>query len=267
MTKTAVSGIYYYPIKSCAGATLAEATLTPRGIQHDREFLLVALDGHFLTQREFPRMALIQPTPTNEHLTLQAPGMADLTIPIVKEGLTYKSVVWRSTCDVVDQGEEVAAWLSHYLQTACRLVRMAEGFVRTVNPAFAKRPLDQVSFADGYPVTIISEASLADLNGRLAQPVPMNRFRHNIVVSGCEPFAEDSWQQIRIGSTIFNHVKPCARCTVTTVNQATGEKELKEPLATLTSYRKQAGGVMFGQHLLQQNNGRFQVGDLVKIIR
>ncbi|MEM7113932.1 MAG: MOSC N-terminal beta barrel domain-containing protein [Chloroflexota bacterium] len=267
MTQTAVSGIHYYPIKSCAGTALTEAVLTSRGIQHDREFMLVDLDGYFLTQREHPRMALIQPTVTDAHLTLQAPSMTKLTIPIIKEGLTYKSVVWRSQCDVVDQGEEVAAWLNRYLQTPCRLVRMAEGFVRTVNPAFAKRPLDQVSFADGYPVLLISEASLADLNGRLVQPLPMNRFRPNIVVSGCEPFAEDSWQQIRVGSTTFDIVKPCARCTVTTVNQATGEKEPKEPLATLARYRQQAGGVMFGQNLLQQNNGRFQIGDLVEIIR
>lgn len=267
LSSTFVSSIHYYPIKSCAGAALTEAKLTPRGIEHDREFLLVAENGRFLTQRELPRMALVAPSVTNDRLTLNAPGMAEKTIPITKAGPTTSIVVWRSTCDAVDQGDEVATWLSSYLDFPCRLVRMAEGFVRGVNPDFAKRPLDQVSFADGYPVMLLSEGSLEDLNGRLDHPLPMNRFRPNIVVRGCVPFAEDDWQEIRIASVGFDVVKPCARCTVTTVDQATGIKQPKEPLATLSTFRLRNGQPMFGQNMLHHSNGTFRVGDSVEVLK
>ncbi|MEM7344248.1 MAG: MOSC N-terminal beta barrel domain-containing protein [Chloroflexota bacterium] len=264
---THISALYCYPIKSCAGHALEAAVMTPRGIKHDREFMIVDENGDFLTQREYPTMALVRPEVTDTTLTLNAPDMPTLSIDIQKTGTPHSVVVWRSTCDAIDQGNEVAIWLSTYFKTPCRLVRMGEQFVRHVNQDFAKRPDDQVSFADGYPFLLISEASLADLNKRLSTPLPMNRFRPNIVVTECLPFAEDYWEQIKLGDVGFDVVKACARCTITTVDQSTAETG-KEPLKTLATYRNNPDkGVLFGQNLLQHRNGTLSVGDKVTIIR
>ena len=261
-----ISALHYYPIKSCAGHAITEAQLTPRGIKHDREFVLTEPDGMFLTQREYPRMALIEPKVTDTTLTVDAPDMPTLQIDIQQEGPTQETVVWRSVCDTVDQGQDVAAWFSQYLGIDCRLQRMHNDFVRKVDPDFAKRENDQVSFADGYPFLLISEASLADLNQRLAESLPMNRFRPNIVVNECRAFAEDYWEKISISDVKFDVVKACARCTVTTVNQATAETS-KEPLKTLATFRNRDGGVMFGQNLLHDHSGTIKVGDSIEIVR
>jgi uncharacterized protein YcbX len=138
---------------------------------------------------------------------------------------------------------------------------MADQVVRPANPAFAP-PGARVSFADGFPFLLISEESLADLNGRLAVPLPMNRFRPNLVVAGCEPYAEDGWKEIRIGDVKLRVVKPCERCLVTTTDQATGERG-KEPLRTLATYRKVGNDVMFGQNVVHENTGELRVGDAV----
>ncbi len=261
-----ISALHYYPIKSCAGHSITEAELTSRGIKHDREFVLTEPDGMFLTQREHPRMALIEPQVTDATLTVNAPDMPTLQIDIRQDGPTKETVVWRSVCDTVDQGDEVAAWFGQYLGIDCRLHRMQNDFVRKVNPDFAKRENDQVSFADGYPFLLIAEASLTDLNQRLAEPLPMNRFRPNIVVSDCRAFAEDYWEKISIGDVKFDVVKPCARCIITTVNQETAETS-KEPLKTLATFRNIDGAVMFGQNLLHDHNGMIKVGDSVEVLK
>ncbi len=262
-----VSALYHYPVKSCAGLAATQLETTRRGFIHDREFMLVDSDGLFLSQREQPRLALIQPTISYDSLTLTAPAMPPLELLIQRAGARREAVVWRDACAVVDQGDVAAQWLSDYLQIECRLVRMADEFTRRVDPAYAQRADDQVSFADGYPFLLISEASLADLNSRLPDPLPMNRFRPNIVIAGCEPFAEDGWQQIRIGEMVFDVAKPCARCVITTVDQTTAETS-KEPLKTLATYRAvNGGGVMFGQNLLHQKNGLLQVGETVSVIK
>ncbi len=255
-----ISALHIYPIKSCAGHSVQSATLTPRGFKHDREFMIVDSDNMFMTQRKHPAMALIQPEVTDKTLTLNAPGMDEITIDIQKHGLPETVTVWRSVCEAIDQGDAVAAWLTAYLKDECHLVRMAEDFVRHVNPDYAVRANDQASFADGYPTLVISEASLADLNSRMAAALPMNRFRTNIVVTDCAPFAEDTWQQVRAGEVTFDVVKPCARCRVTTIDQATGVRTSDEPLATLGEYRRVGKGMMFGQNLLHDHNGTLQVG-------
>ncbi len=264
-TTITVIGLYRYPIKSCAGIALTEARLEPRGIRHDRELMIVdaATDG-FLTQREAPRMALIAPQIADGALRAHAPGMAELILRIAEDGPTREVGIWRDPCMAVDQGGEAAAWLSAFLDRPCRLVRMVPEFVRPVDPTYAA-PGDQVGFADGFPCLLIAEESLADLNTRLSEPLPMNRFRPNIVIAGGAPFGEDRVGRLRIGAVEFAAPKSCARCTITVVDQATGATG-KEPLRTFATFRKVRRGVLFGQNLIHAGVGTIRVGDRVEAL-
>jgi hypothetical protein len=227
--------------------------------------MLVDPDGRFLTQRELPRLALIEPCLTDGQLTLAAPGVADFALTVSDDGPRGPVAIWRDTVLAVDQGDAVADWFSAFLATPVRLVRLAEDHVRRVDPAYARRPDDQTSLSDGYPFLLISEASLDDLNGRLEWPLEMRRFRPNIVVAGCPPYAEDTWRQISIGSVCFDVVKPCGRCAITTTDQETAVRG-KEPLRTLATYRTVDGKVMFGQNLLYDGAGTIRVGDQVTLL-
>lgn len=263
MTDITVTELYLYPIKSCQGHAVDRALATARGLQDDRLLMIVDAEGHFLTQREYPRMALIAPTLGDDMLTLRAPGMNALDLPLRTSGPYGHVIIWNDTCQAFDQGKVVAQWLSDYLGTAARLVRMPDTFQRRVDPRYERRAEDETSFADGYPFLLISQGSLDELNRQLPVPLPMNRFRPNIVVQGCEPFAEDGWQQLQIGAVTFYPVKPCARCQITTIDQATGAVG-KEPLTTLAKFRRTTEGkVMFGQNLLSSGSGFIRVGDQV----
>jgi hypothetical protein len=258
-----VSTLYIYPIKSCRGTAVSSATLDARGLIGDRRFMIVDDHGRFLSQRELPRMALISPAIVDGVVTLAAPGAPSLDVPIADDGPRRDVVVWQDQCAAIDQGDAAGEWLGDFLQVTCRLVRLADYAVRRVDPAYATQPNDQVSFADGYPLLLIGEASLADLNARLPAPLPMNRFRPNVVVRGSAPYAEDAWGTVRIGAVRASVVKPCARCTTTTVDQETAERG-KEPLRTLATYRRAAhGGVLFGQNLIHAELGTIHVGDPV----
>lgn len=261
-----VSALNWYPVKSCRGAPLSEAVIGARGIVGDRSFMLVDEGGRFLSQREFPRMALVVPRLDDGTLTLTAPEREVLSVHVLTQGQHRVVTVWRDGCEAIDQGDAAAEWASAFLGTSCRLVRMADDTVRAVDRDFAVSDGDQVGFADGYPFLLTTEESLADLNGRMAASLPMNRFRPNIVVAGAEPFAEDGWRRIRIGEIAFAVVKPCARCAITTTDQATAERGA-EPLRTLATYRRVRGqGVMFGQNLIHESTGVIRVGDPVELI-
>ncbi len=261
-----VAALNIYPIKSCGGIALDVGEIGLRGFRNDRAFMLVTPQGRFITQREQPRMALIRPTISRDgSLLIKTPGMPEFTLTIKDTGAPGQVVVWKSTCDAIDQGDEVAEWFSSYLGIPCRLVAMEREHERKVNPDFAIGAYDQVGFADGYPFLLISAASLDDLNTRLSDPLPMNRFRPNIVVSGSAPYEEDTWRVIRIGEVVFHIVKPCARCPIPTTNQETAER-LKEPLKTLATYRHAARGVMFGQNLIHEQQGIIRVGDSVEVL-
>jgi uncharacterized protein YcbX len=266
MTMAAVTALFHYPIKSCGGVALDAAEIGPRGIRHDREFMVVeAASGLFLTQRERPRMALIRPRIADGVLYLCAPDVPVLAVEQVRAGRSRDVVVWRDRCAAVDQGDAAAGWLSAFLETDCRLVRMADEHVRRVDPAYAVEESNQVGFADGYPFLLISEESLADLNTRMQEPLPMNRFRPNIVVSGGEPYGEDRWRRIRIGAIVFHVVKACARCVITTTDQETSARG-HEPLATLATFRRSARGVLFGQNLIHTETGMIRCGDRVEVL-
>jgi uncharacterized protein YcbX len=261
-----VAALYCYPIKSCAGTRLEAGVVGRRGLVGDRALMLVDPEGRFLTQREFPRMALIAPRIDGTTLTIEAAGMPPLTVAATDDGPRLKVVVWRDRCAAVDQGDAAAEWFGDFLGAPCRLARLADDFVRRVDARYARRPDDQTAFTDGYPFLLISAASLDDLNGRLASPLAMNRFRPNIVVSGCPPFAEDGWRRLRIGPVVFDVVKPCARCAITTTDQATAERGA-EPLRTLATYRRRRDGkVLFGQNLLHEGAGVIRVGDALEIL-
>jgi uncharacterized protein YcbX len=225
--------------------------------------MLVDETGKFLSQRQLPRMALITVLLEGEQLVVKAPNRETLSIPLHLDRNRIPVQVWNDVCEAIPLGEEVSQWFSEFLETSCQLVYMPDSSFRPVNPRYTTDK-QQVSFADGFPFLLISEASLQDLNQRLDEPVPMNRFRPNLVVSGCEAFAEDGWCSIRIGSIPFRVVKPCERCIITTVNQALGIRG-KEPLQTLAQYRRRNGQILFGQNLIQGKLGTLQVGDSVEI--
>lgn len=260
-----VSALNIYPIKSCGGIVLKEARIGPRGFYKDRAYMLIDPFGYFITQREQPRMALITPTFNEDGvLIVKAPGMQEMPITPTNKGTRHEVFIWDDTCIAVDQGD-AAAWFSTFLDTACRLVKMPEDYTRPVDSRYAISQHDEVGFADGFPFLLISAASLNDLNARLKQPIPMNRFRPNIVVQNTLPYAEDTWRTIRIGNIIFHIVKSCARCPIPTTDQETATRG-KEPLKTLATYRHAARGVMFGQNLIHEQEGSIGVGDAVEII-
>jgi uncharacterized protein YcbX len=261
-----VSNLTYYPIKACRGFDVAESQVERMGLADDRRMMVVTPEGGFLTQREHPKLALITPTLKNDSVTLSAPNFDSLQFELRKSGASTLVDIWSSKgVKAIDQGDVPAKWLSDWLGASVRLVPVHERFKRKLNPDYAVSDEDHTGFADGYPILVISEESLADLNSHLGAPVPMNRFRPNLVVKGCEPFAEDIWKRIRIGGIEMVVVKPCPRCVVTTIDKETLEKN-KEPLKTLNTYRKQKGGAMFGMNVIPLGEGEIRVGMSVEVL-
>lgn len=261
-----LSSLTYYPIKACRGFDVPASKVQRMGLEHDRRLMVVTLDGEFLTQREYPRLALVTPTLKNEAITLSAPDFESIQFGIQTSGTPMPVEIWSSTgVDAIDQGDEAAAWFSDWLGASVRLVHIADGFKRTLNQKYAINADDHTGFADGYPILIISEESLQDLNSRLDSALPMNRFRPNLVVKGCDPFAEDTWRRIRIGDVEMALVKPCPRCMVTTIDKETLAKS-KEPLKTLNAYRNHELGAIFGMNTIPLNEGNIEIGMEVEII-
>ena len=260
-----VDGLYVYPIKSCRGTSLDTAEVGPRGIVADRQWMIVDANREFLTQRDLPRMALVRPRLLDGVLEMTAPGMPPLTVSGGVQRERTQVSVWDDRCAAVDEGPVAAEWLSAFLEVSCRLVRIPDDEMRRADPEYAG-PNDQVGFADGFSFLLTSRASLDDLNRRLSVPLPMNRFRPNIVVDGTDAFEEDRWKRIRIDGITFAVAKPCARCAITTTDQDTAERS-HEPLRTLAMFRHVAGrGVMFGQNLIHDRSGVIHVGAEVEVL-
>lgn len=261
-----ISSLHVYPVKSCAGHELTRAELDARGIRDDRSWIVARDGGGMLTQREAPALALVQPALSAGGLALSAPGMEDLKVARTEEGRIQSVDVWGDLCDGIDQGDDAAAWLGAYLDTPCRLLYFKPDFVRPVDPDYAARPGDQVGFADGFPLLVISEASLADLNARLETPLRMNRFRPNVVVADCPPYAEDTWKRVRAGDLEIDLVKPCGRCATTLVEQESGTPG-KEPLRTLATYRKfDRPAPSFGHNAVHRSPGVLEAGMAIQIL-
>ena len=259
-----LTGLVIYPIKSARGISLDQSEVDGFGLQYDRRWMVVNRSGEFLSQRTHPRLALIVPEIQRDLLRITAPEMPPLELPVrPTDAVRSRVAVWGDMCAASWLGENAAGWFSEFLECTCSLVHMADSVVRPADPGLAP-PGTRVSFADGFPFLLISEESLGDLNRRLAQPLPMNRFRPNLIVAGGEPYAEDEWQAIEIGTIPMRVVKPCGRCVVTTTDQATGDRG-KEPLRTLATYRNRGGEVMFGQNVVHEQQGRLSLGDPVRV--
>jgi uncharacterized protein YcbX len=263
MMATILSELWIYPVKGCRGSSLVHARLGWTGLAGDREFMVVDADGRFLSQRTHPRLALVAPRLEDDRLVLTAPGLADLEVsPDALEPRTPVTV-WRDTVEAVSAGARARTWLEAWLGVPCDLVRMAPGACRPVDPRYAD-PDDEVSFADGFPVLLISQGSLDELNRRLEEPLQMDRFRPNLVVDGCPPFAEDEWSAIEAGDVRLRVAKPCARCIVTTIDQTTGVRG-REPLVTLARFRSRDDKLLFGQNLVTERTGGLRVGEPVRV--
>jgi uncharacterized protein YcbX len=261
-----VSALFVYPVKSCRGFAVESAAVERRGLRHDRRWMIVDAGGQFITQRTEPSLARIAVALVHDALVLSAPHAPPLRVPLAPdtEGPRRRVRVWRDDVDAVDCGSEAAAWIGAWLGVSASLVFMPDDATRRANPRHALAG-DLVSFADGFPLLLASESSLDDLNARLEGPVPMGRFRPNVVVRGCAPWAEDAWTRVRLGAVPVRVLKPCDRCVVTTTDQQTGERGA-EPLRTLATFRARDNKVYFAQNAVPDAPGRIAVGDRVMVL-
>jgi uncharacterized protein len=265
MSGVRVAELYIYPVKSAGGVRLEAVQLDALGPELDRRWMVVDPAGHFLTQRRLPRMALIQPVLAQGGLELQAPGEEPLRFPLGPgEGERQRVEIWGDEATGERVSPEADAWLSRVLGVPAHLVRLDESrSLRAADPAGA--PGAGVGFADRYPLLLLSRGSMDELNRRLERPVGVDRFRPNVVVEGVPPHGEDRWRAIRIAGLAFSVLKPCRRCSVPGVDQATGVPG-KEPLRALAGYRKMEGTIWFGQNVVHQGPGRIGVGDPVEVL-
>ena len=265
-----LTGLFIYPVKSLGGISLPAAELTPQGLRHDRRWLIVDERNRFLTQREHAEMALLAVEAAYNGFLLrhrQRPELLPLYIPFeAQPDKTLFVSIWDDVVFAWRGTPEADAWLTAALGQPCKLVYMSDMVRREVEPD--KPELNPagtlVSFADGYPYLLASEESLAKLNAQLAEPVPMDRFRPNLVVRGLEADAEAQWADFQIGGSAFRSVRGCGRCVVTTIDQATAQQHpSSEPLRTLATYRKQGNKIIFGQNVTGPASGQLRVGDAV----
>ncbi|KAF5472238.1 hypothetical protein F2P56_008974 [Juglans regia] len=290
-----VSSIFIYPVKSCRGISLLRAPITATGFRWDRQWVVVNAKGRACTQRVEPRLALVvvelpseafiegwEPTQSS-YMVLKAPGMNVLKVSLRKPHETADGVsVWEWSGSALDEGDEASQWFSDFLGKPYRLVRFnTASETRPVEPQYA--PGHKILFSDMYPYLLLSQGSMDALNELLNNPIPVNRFRPNILVDGCEPYAEDLWTEIRINNFTFQGVKLCSRCKVPTINQETGiaGPEVSETLKAFRSDKvlrptqKQKGKVYFGQNLVWKDSqtvaegkGKvIEVGDPVYVLK
>jgi uncharacterized protein len=250
-----------YPLKGARGIALERAEVLTGGLRHDRRFLLVDAEGAFVTQRSHPKLALITTALEGASLVLGSPGGASVRLLLAPEGPRRTVRIWDDEVEAVEVGGPAAALISDHLGQPCSLVFMPDDVVRPVEAPHGAAG-DRVGFADAYPVLLATRASLDDLNARLASPVPMNRFRPNLVVEGGAPFEEERYGRVRVGSLTLRMPKRCSRCQVTTVDQDTAAVG-KEPLRTLAGYRAQGNNVYFAQNAIPDGEGAIAVGDEV----
>ena len=267
MTQHTLSEIIIYPVKSLSGISVSQWPVIKTGLLYDRKWMLVDGEGQFLSQRKLPRMALIKTALTDEHLILSADGMENLQIPLSQtDGEIIRSTVWENTDNALHVSKIADQWLNQFLNTECYLVYQSDEAIRPVDPDYGIAT-DSVAFSDGFPFLVVSENSLAVLNQAMQLNLTMARFRPNLVISGCEGYAEDQWREITIGSIDFRLPKPCSRCAVPAIDPETAETG-KEPLRTLNRTRKWQNKVYFGQNAIHDQSGILAVGDsvLVKVV-
>ncbi|MFJ8667592.1 MOSC domain-containing protein [Streptomyces sp. NPDC093600] len=273
MPNPVVRSVHVHPVKAMRGVAPAEAEVQPWGLAGDRRWTVVDASGKVVTQRRHPRMALASAAPLpGGGITVSAPGREPLTIEVPRPSSTIRVEVFETPVEAVPADPAADAWFSAYLETEVRLVHMDDpAHRRPIDPDYAL-PGETVSFADGFPLLVTTVSSLDALNSLIAQgdqpdegPLPMNRFRPNVVVDGTAPWAEDGWTRLSLGEVTFRVAKSCGRCVVTTTDQETAERG-KEPLRTLARHRKDGSRLIFGQNLVPEHTGTIRVGDPVEIL-
>lgn len=271
-----VAALFRYPLKSGAGVRCPSVSLDRFGVRDDRRWMLVdPLAGQPITQREIPKLARLEarrsanglelrwsgPSPAGEasidgqRLQVEEPPRNNCRLPVT---------IWGDTVHLPIAADAANDWITASLGREARIAFMPDDVERPVNPRYA-RAEDRTTLTDGYPLHLIGSGSMEDLNDRLDEPVGVERFRPNLLIDGPPPFDEDDWGEVRVGGCKLRVVKPCPRCSVTTVDPATGERGV-EPLRTLSTYRKREGGVMFGQNALHDGEGTIRVGDPVEVL-
>ena len=260
-----LSQIFIYPIKSARGVTVSETAVCTSGPLQDRRWMLVDRDGLFLSQRRLPQMALLSPRFAGDHLIVEAPGMSSLLIRRWSgEGDWLPVRLWQDCLQLPHPNAEYSEWFSSFLNYPCRLVHLPPTMKRPIEPPFNSSEWS-VSLADGYPLLLLSQASLDGLNQRLRVPVGIERFRPNLVIAGAATHEEDGWRRLRIGGVELAVVKPCARCSVVLIDPDTGERGV-EPLQTLARYRRNPQKVFFAQNALVTMPGLLQTGSAVEVL-
>lgn len=264
-----VTELFVYPLKGAAPVRLTAAALDAFGIRHDRRWMVVDDDGCFITAREQPRLLQIETSFDGDVPVLSSPRAGELRLDAHTAAQSARPAgmrvrVWNDTVDAIDQGDAAAAFITNHLGFTARVMHMPATTLRQADRDYADAG-DRVSFADGFPLLLVGQASLDELNARLAEPVPMQRFRPNVVVAGAAAHDEDEWRRIRIGAVECDVVKGCARCVVTTIDPATAVAA-KEPLRTLATYRHAQGKVWFGQNLIHRGTSSVRVGDAVSVL-
>jgi uncharacterized protein YcbX len=257
-----ISGIFIYPVKSLGGIPVGSASVMKKGLQHDRRWMLVDSGNIFLTQRIHTRMALFKMNFANEGFQVTYDGN-DIVIPSAMEGESVRAKIWDDEVTVQEVSTTHSNWFSKHLGFPCKLVAFPEENDRPVDVRYRLGD-DHVSLADAYPLMMIGQSTLDDLNRRMEIPLPMNRFRPSVVFTGGEPFEEDHWDKFTMNNLRFAGVKLCKRCVLITIDQATGVKGT-EPLATLSTYRKKDNGVYFGQNVIPMEPGKLSIGDEIII--
>lgn len=273
MLSPALGAVRIHPVKSLGARACDEAAVEPWGLAGDRRWMLIDSGSRVVTQRQQPRMALLSAELLpGGGLVLSAPGSPSLTVEVPDPARTVTAELHRSRVEVVSAADTAHAWFGARLGVEVRLVHLdAPSHRRPVDPQFG-RPGETVSLADSFPLLLTTCASLDSLNSLVAQgdhpregPLPMNRFRPNVVVDGTAPWAEDTWERIAIGEVAFRVVKPCGRCVITTTDQRTAERG-REPLRTLARHRRDGKHVVFGRHMIPEGTGVIRVGDPVRVL-
>ncbi|MEQ8301878.1 MAG: MOSC domain-containing protein [Cyclobacteriaceae bacterium] len=260
-----LSEVWIYPIKSLGGIRVKKGKVLDKGLEHDRRYMLVDLDNRFLTQRVHPQMSQFRLSRHEQNFKVSfKEDYVEIPVQPTQLGKSVEVSIWDDTVSAFLMEDTVNNWFSARLGMPCKLVFFPEENERAVDREFAKNN-EQVSLADGYPFLVIGKSSLEDLNLRLKNPVPMNRFRPNLVFEGGKPYEEDLWKKVNIGASQFEGLKLCARCVLTTVDQETGEKGA-EPLATLSTYRKKGSKVNFGQNLVRIKGDEVIEGDEIHVL-
>lgn len=258
-----LTALTIYPVKSLRGIPLEEARILGGRLHGDREWLLVDAHGHFMHQRDYPQMARLRPVPTPDGLVIEASGRRPLAVTRPDAAVPARHLrLWRRLAPVRPVSEAADAWFSVALGVTARLMAFAEDVAAAEVPSWEV----DAALQDATPFHITCQESLDDLNDRIGSPVPMTRFRPNLVLAGLEPYAEDGWQELRIGPATFQWVKPCIRCKMTTTDQETGERHSSEPLRTLATYRRHGSEVVFGHYFTGQGGGVLRAGDRAEVL-